>query len=272
MDYILSNNKKIPSLGYGVFRMENDELSKDLILQAFEKGYRHIDTATAYNNEEIVGQAIKESGLRRDEIFVTTKLANKDMRADNVKNALMSSLEKLQLDYVDLYLTHWPVPEKYIPSYLELETYKEQGYIKSLGVSNLQIHHLKDLEKHCSVTPVVNQIEVNPYLFNEDVVNYCQERNILIEAYSPLCSNKNDVLSEPILAEIAKKYNKTSAQVIIRWLLQRNILPLVKSSTPQRINENFEVYDFTLTDDDMKNIKSLNTNTRSMSDPDNFNF
>lgn len=272
MDYILYNGNKIPKLGFGVFRMENDTLSKDAILKAFEVGYRHIDTACAYNNEEIVGQAIKESGLKREEIFVTTKLANNDMRNDNAKGALLLSLEKLQLDYVDLYLTHWPVQDKYIPSYIELEQLHKDGLIKSMGVSNLQIHHLKDLEKCCTIKPTVNQIEVNPYLNNKEVVDYCIGNDILVEAYSPLCSNKNNVLDEKILLDIAKKYNKSSAQVIIRWLIQRNILPLVKTSTYSRIIENYNVFDFELDNYDIENINKLNTNTRSMSDPDNFNF
>ncbi len=272
MDYTLSDGRKIGKIGFGVFRMENDTVSKDVILKALEVGYRHIDTAKAYNNEEVVGQAIKESGLKREELFITTKLSNQDMRDDNVKGALLTSLEKLQLDYVDLYMTHWPVKDKYIKSYVELEEYQKQGLIKSLGVSNLQIHHFEELLKHCSVIPTVNQIEVNPYLANNEVVKYCQENNILVEAYSPLCSNKNDVLSEPVLVELASKYNKSSAQIILRWLLQRNILPLVKSNTVSRLTDNFNIFDFELDEASMQKINAMNTNTRSMSDPDNFNF
>ncbi len=270
MDYTLSNGKKIPSLGFGVFRMENSEVSKDIILKAFEMGYRHIDTATAYNNEEIVGQAIRESGLKREELYITTKLSTQDMTDENTKKAFMTSLEKLQLDYVDLYLTHWPVKEKFVKGYLEMEKFHEQGLIKTLGVSNCHVRHLNDLEKECSIMPVVNQIEVNPYLSNDELVDYCKSRNILVEAYSPLCSNKANVLDEIILKEIGAKYGKSSAQVILRWLLQRDILPLVKTNTLNRAKENFEIYDFNLTDEDMASIKALNTNTRSMSDPEKY--
>lgn len=272
MNYTLFNGKKIPKVGFGVFRMENNDISKELILKAFEVGYRHIDTATAYDNEEIVGMAIKESGLKRDEIFITTKLSNKDQREGNVNDAFFRSLEKLQLDYVDLYLTHWPVPDKYISSYVELEKYRQDGLIKSLGVSNLQIHHLKELKKNCDIMPVVNQIEVNPYFNNEEVIKYCKNNNILVEAYSPLCSNKNDVLSDEILVDIANKHNKSTAQIILKWILQRDVLPLVKTNTLSRVKENFDIFDFELSCYDMKTINSLNKNTRSMGDPDNFNF
>ncbi len=270
MDYILSNGKKIPSIGFGVFRMENSEVSKDIIINALEMGYRHIDTATAYSNEEIVGQAIRESGIKREELYITTKLSTQDMTDDNAKKAFMTSLEKLQLDYVDLYLTHWPVKDKFVKGYLEMEKFHEQGLIKTLGVSNCHVRHLNDLEKECNIMPLVNQIEVNPYLDNEELVEYCKSRNILIEAYSPLCSNKADVLNESILKEIGAKYGKSSAQVILRWLIQRDILPLVKTNTLSRAKENFEIFDFNLTDEDMKSIKTLNTNTRSMSDPEKY--
>ncbi len=270
MENILSNGKKIPSLGFGVFRMEKTKNSKETLLKAFEMGYRHIDTATAYDNEEIVGQAIRESGLKREELFITTKLSTQDMTDERTKEAFNTSLEKLGLDYVDLYLTHWPVKEKFVKGYLEMEKFYEQGLIKTLGVSNCHKRHLDDLEASCNIMPVVNQIEVNPYLYNEEIIKYCESRNILVEAYSPFCSGKKDILSEEILIEIGKKYNKSSAQVTLRWLIERNIVPLVKTNSPIRAKENFDIFDFSLTKDDMDKIKSINIDTRSMSDPENY--
>ncbi len=270
MENILSNGKKLPSIGFGVFRMENSESSKDTLLEAFEMGYRHIDTATAYDNEEIVGQAIKESGLKREELFITTKLSTADMTEEKTKEAFYTSLEKLGLDYVDLYLTHWPVKDKFIKGYLEMEKFYEQGLIKTLGVSNCHKRHLDVLEASCNIMPVVNQFEVNPYLFNEELVKYCESRNITVEAYSPFCSGKKDVLSEDVLVEIGRKYNKSSAQVILRWLIERDIVALVKTNSADRARQNFDIFDFSLSDEDMAKIKMLNTDTRSMSDPENY--
>ncbi len=270
MEYTLYNKKKMPSIGFGVFRMENTSNSKDVLLEAFEMGYRHIDTATAYDNEEIVGEAIKESNLKREDLFITTKLSTKDMTDENTVRAFNTSLEKLGLDYVDLYLTHWPVKDKFVKGYLEMEKFYEQGLIKTLGVSNCHKRHLDDLEKSCNIMPVVNQFEVNPYLDNEELVNYCKQRNIKVSAYSPFCSGKRDVLSESILNEIGEKYNKTSAQVILRWLIQRDIVALVKTNSPNRAKENINIFDFKLDDADMNKIKSLNCNERSMSDPEKY--
>lgn len=272
MEYTLRNGVSIPKVGYGVFRMENDLVTKDTIIKAIEEGYRHIDTAKVYKNEEVVGQAIKECGVKREDLFITTKLSNQDMRDDRVDDAFNEQLDRLGLSYFDLYLTHWPVPDKYIDAYLKMEKYYEKGLIKSIGVSNYQIHHFESLKEKCSIMPMVNQIEVNPYLANNDVVSYCQHNGVLVEAYSPLCSGKNDVLKEPVLTSISEKHGKSNAQVILRWLLQRDILPIVKTQNVNRLKENISLFDFELDLDDMKKIDSLNTNTRSMSDPDNFNF
>lgn len=272
MNIKLSNGKEIPKVGFGVYKLENNDASKDLILKAFEAGYRHFDTASFYGNEEVVGNAIKSSGLKREEIFITTKIWNDDQRNDNVKGALELSLEKLGIDYIDLYLTHWPVKDKFIKTYCELEKYRDSGLIKSLGVSNMKIHHIESLKKECNIMPVVNQIEVNPYFSNEEVVDYCNENNIVVEAFSPLCANKNNVLLEPILVELAEKYKKSPAQIIINWLMQRGIVPLAKTATPSRMKENFDVFDFKLSNEDVKRVNSINKNTRSAADPDNFDF
>ncbi len=272
MKFQLANGKTIPAIGYGVFRMENDQETIDCIIDAINVGYTHIDTAKVYNNEEAVGKAIKQCGLPREDLFITTKLFNDDMRADNAVGAFEESLKKLDLDYVDLYITHWPVKDKYIESYLELEKLYNAGKIKAIGVSNCHIHHLEDLAKKASITPMVNQIEVQPYLDNEELVSYCKEKNIIVEAWSPLCANKNDLLKEEILINIGKKYKKSPAQVVLRWNIERGIIPLPKSSRLSRIKENFEIFDFQLTKTEMILISSLNKDERCGSDPDNFNF
>lgn len=272
MEYTLNNNNKIPAIGYGVFRMENDNDSKEAILKALETGYRHIDTAAAYGNEAQVGKAIKESGLKREEIFVTTKLWNGDMREGNEWEAIEKSLNLLELDYVDLYLTHWPVPDKYIGSYKKMEEMVAKGLIKNIGVSNLQIHHLESLAKETTLVPTVNQIELHPYLSQKELLNYCKNKNIIVEAWSPLGAIKNDLLENNTLKEIGNKYNKSVAQIILRWNIENGVLPLPKSSNPQRMKENFEIFDFKLDKDDILKIDNLNKDERVGSNPDNFNF
>lgn len=272
MNYTLNNNRTIPAIGYGVFRMENDINAKEAILKALETGYRHIDTAFIYGNEEQVGLAIRESGLKREEIFVTTKLWNENMRNGTENQCMEKSLELLGLDYVDLYLIHWPVPGKYIVAYNKIENMLSKGLTKSIGVSNFQIHHLEELEKNSSIVPATNQIELHPYLSQKELLKYCTNKKIIVEAWSPLGAIKNDLLNNEILLEMGKKYNKSVAQIILRWNIENGVLPLPKSANAERMKENFEIFNFSLDKEDIFKIDSINKNERVGADPDNFNF
>lgn len=264
----LNNGKTIPTIGYGVWQVE--ENIEECVHAALECGYRHIDTAAAYGNEAGVGKALKNCGIPRDQLFITTKLWNEDMRQDRPVEAFYDSLEKLGLEYVDLYLIHWPVVGKYIDSYLALEKLVEEGRIKSLGVSNCLRHQLDALLDKCGIIPAVNQIQVHPRWTNNDLIAYCQGRGIAVECYSPL--GHGDLINHPLIKEVADKYAKTTAQVMIRWHLQRGCIVMPKSSHVDRIRSNFQVYDFEIAAEDMVKIESLNDDTCYGGHPDTFDF
>lgn len=268
----LNNGDKIPYIGLGVYRMDNPEADEAAILKALSIGYRHIDTAAYYNNEETVGRAIKKSGIPRDEIFVTTKVWNDDQRADRVEEAIEESLKKLDLDYVDLYLIHWPVADKFVETWSILEKMYKKGKAKAIGVSNFKEHHIDTLLKTATIKPATNQIELHPYLSQRDLVEYCHKKKIVIEAWSPLGANKTGLLDEPILKDLAQKYSKSSAQIVLRWDYQRGIVAIPKSSNPVRQKENISIFDFELDNDEMDKIYSLNRDQRLGADPDNFPF
>ncbi|NLN66235.1 MAG: aldo/keto reductase [Clostridiaceae bacterium] len=264
----LNNNIKIPAIGYGVWQIE--ENIEQCVLAALECGYRHIDTASAYGNEAGVGKAIKESGIPRKELFITTKLWNDDMRADRTKEAFEESLERLGLDYVDLYLTHWPVKNKYIKSYLEMEKLYERGLIKAIGVSNCLQHHLDDLLEKCGIVPAVNQIQIHPRWNQAAFIQYCLNKGIAVEAYSPL--GNGNLIGDTEIEEIARLYNRSTAQIIIRWHLQRGVIVLPKSATLTRIRENINVFNFTLKEEHMERINQMNDDTCYGGHPDTFTF
>lgn len=252
----------IPQIGFGTWKLDNQESAKQSVLTALYTGYRHIDTAMSYENEEAVGQAIKDSGIPRSEIFLTTKLSN-DIRGKNeTLYAFEQSLERLQTDYIDLFLIHWPAPKKYRDQYIELnnETYAAMeelyslGKIKALGVSNFLIHHLKELSTKVPVS--VNQMEFHPYYADWATIDYCHEHGITVEAYSPL--GRGQILQDPIIIKIAMKYKKSPAQICIRYALQNNIIPLPKSQTKERIQDNINVFDFEISEEDMQILKRLN--------------
>ncbi|MCZ0754908.1 aldo/keto reductase [Anoxybacillus sp. J5B_2022] len=267
----LHNGVKMPWLGLGVYKVQEGEEVVQAVKTAIEVGYRHIDTAAFYQNEEGVGRAIKESGVPREELFITTKVWNSDQGYDTTLKAFEASLQKLGMDYVDLYLVHWPVKGKYKETYKALEKLYKDGRVRAIGVSNFQIHHLEDIMADCEIKPMVNQVEYHPRLTQKALHVFCKEHDIQLEAWSPLMRG-GELLNEPVLVEIGKKYGKTPAQVILRWDLQHEVVTIPKSVTPHRIKENADVFDFELTAEEMKAIDSLNKDQRIGPDPDNFDF
>lgn len=271
-EFKLNNGVNIPAIGLGVFRVENQELAYNTVKTALSVGYRHIDTAMIYGNEQAVGKAIKDSGIPRNEIFLTTKLWNDDQRSGKVQEAMEASLKRLGMDYVDLYLVHWPVKETYVNVWKEMEKVYKSGKAKTIGVSNYNPHHLDDLLNKAEIVPAINQIECYPYLAQESVVRYCQSKGIFLEAWGPLGAGQSDILVNPVIVEIAKKYSKSPAQIVLRWNVERGVIVIPKSVHKERMAENLSIADFQLTKDDVKQISNLNKNLRLGADPENFHF
>ncbi|WP_040983498.1 aldo/keto reductase [Oceanobacillus jeddahense] len=268
MKYItLNNGLEMPQLGFGVWKVENQE-AIPAVEHALKSGYRSIDTAKVYGNEAGVGQAIVNSGVPREEIFLTTKVWNADHGYEETLKAFDASLERLGTDYVDLYLIHWPTPEydQYIDTYKALEKIYKDGKAKAIGVCNFEIEHLERLLDECEVVPAVNQVECHPYLQQKELRAFCKEKGIYVEAYSPLMNGK-DVLEDEALTQIAEKKGKTIAQVILRWHLQSDLIVIPKSVTPSRIEANLDVFDFELSEDEIKTIDALDRNIRSGTHP-----
>lgn len=276
--YTLSNNVSIPELGFGTWQTPNGDVAVSAVKKASEVGYRHIDTAQGYKNEDSVGQAIKESGIPREEIFLTTKLWNENHSYDLVLSSFEESLKKLQTDYIDLFLIHWPNPVKFrdnwqsanAETWRAMEELYQAGKIKAIGVSNFLPHHFEELKKTATIFPMVNQIFLAPGELQKEVVSYCQEHNVLLEAYSPLGTGK--IFDVPEMQELSDKYGKTIAQIAIRWSLQHGFLPLPKSVTPSRIEENLAVFDFELSDEDMQRIDQLDGVVGKATNPDTTGF
>ncbi|WP_033829616.1 aldo/keto reductase [Bacillus andreraoultii] len=266
----LHNGVKMPYFGLGVYKVEDGNEVIQTVKTALEVGYRAIDTAALYNNEEGVGQAIKESGIPREDLFITTKVWNTDQGYDNTLKAFDTSMKKLGLDYLDLYLIHWPGKDKYVETWHALEKLYKDGRVRAIGVSNFHIHHLQKLMEQSDEKPVINQVELHPYLSQKELITFCQNEGIAVEAWSPL--GRGRLLNDPTLVEIGKKYGKTAAQVTLRWHLQNEVIVIPKSVTPSRIKENAEIFDFELTEEEMKKIDSLNKNERTGKDPDEFLF
>ena len=269
----LNNGQSIPQLGFGVFQIEPKDTA-EAVGTAFQVGYRHIDTAEMYGNEKEVGEAVAKSGLDRADVFVTSKLANDAHRPDDARRAFDASLEALGFDYLDLFLIHWPLPTKYdgdfVSTWRTLEEFYRDGRARSIGVSNFQPHHLRRLHEETQITPAVNQIEVHPLLTQDDVRAFCAEHQIAIEAWSPI--GQGAVLDDPTIGSIAERVGKTPAQVVLRWHIQRGDIIFPKSVTPSRVKENFEIFDFELSDGDVAEISALNKNQRTGPDPDKFDL
>ncbi|WP_366291357.1 aldo/keto reductase [Paenibacillus sp. AN1007] len=266
----LYNGVKMPWLGFGVFKVKDGDEVVDAVKTAIQAGYRSIDTAKAYNNESGVAQGIRESGIAREDLFITTKVWNSDQGYESTLAAFEESMKRLDLEYLDLYLIHWPVKGKYKDTWRAMEKLHKEGRIRAIGVSNFQIHHLEDLMMDAAVKPAVNQVELHPLLTQTELRNYCSKHEIQIEAWSPL--GQGNLMDHPLLQDIAAKYGKSPAQVILRWDLQNGIVTIPKSVTPERIRANTELYDFELTAEEIEQINGLNEDKRFGSDPDNFNF
>lgn len=271
----LNDGHTIPQLGFGVFQIEPDKTA-EAVTTALDIGYRHIDTAQMYGNEKQVGQGIQESGLSRDEVFVTSKLNNGYHRPDDARTAFDKTLSDLGTDYVDLFLIHWPLPTRYdgdfVPTWKTLEEFAKDGRARSIGVSNFQPVHLERLAKETDTVPAVNQVEVHPYLVNEDVRRYGREHGIATEAWSPIAQGK--VLDDPVLESIASSTGKSTAQVVLRWHIQRGDIIFPKSVTPDRVRANFDIFDFELGDADMDAITALDRGEdgRTGPNPDTFDM
>jgi diketogulonate reductase-like aldo/keto reductase len=268
----LNNGVKMPWLGLGVWKITKPEEIDFAVKTALEAGYRSIDTAEVYGNEEGVGKAIRESGIPRDEIFITTKLANSEQRKgyDAALRAFEESRKRLGVEYIDLFLIHWPVKDKYVESWKALIKLYNDGLVRAIGVSNFLIHHLEDIISETGVVPAVNQVELHPWLNQSELVEFCQKHKIQVEAYSPLMGGRLGEVTE--LNDIANKYRKTPAQIVLRWNLQRGIIVIPKSVHRERIIENSQIFDFSLSDEDMELINSLNRNQRFLPDPNNVYF
>jgi 2,5-diketo-D-gluconate reductase A len=254
----LNDGRTIPQLGFGVFQIDPAETA-DAVAAALDVGYRHIDTAEMYRNERGVGEAVRESGLDRADVYVTSKLNNGFHRPDDARRAFEQTLTELGFDYVDLFLIHWPLPTLYDGDYVStwrtLEEFHRDGRAKSIGVSNFQIAHLQRLAAECDVTPAVNQIELHPYLLNEDVRAYGEAQGIATEAWSPIAQGA--VLTDRVITEIAGQLDRSPAQVVLRWHIQRGSIVFPKSTTLARIAENFELFDFELETEEMERISAL---------------
>lgn len=270
----LNNGIMMPQLGLGVWQTKDGEEVETAVSAALETGYRLIDTAAIYGNEEGVGRALTTSGIPHEELFVTTKLWNADQGYDSTLAAFDKSLQRLNLDYVDLYLIHWPLPvaNKYIDTWRALEKLYSDKKVRAIGVSNFIPEYLERLLNETTIVPAVNQIELHPYFSQIETREYCKQRDIAIESYSPLGSSGSDLLHDTTLQRIAEHYDKTIAQVIIRWHLQHDLIVIPKSVHPDRIAQNFAVFDFELSDNDMVTIDNLNTDTRVGADPTTANF
>ena len=269
----LNDGHEIPQLGFGVFQIPPEDTAT-ATAEALKVGYRHIDTAEMYRNERGVGDAIRASGLSRDEIFITSKLNNGYHRPDDARTAFAQTLSQLGSDYVDLFLIHWPLPSLYdgdfVSTWKTLEEFKQEGRARSIGVSNFQVAHLQRLAEATEITPAVNQIELHPYLLNDEVRTYGDEHGIATEAWSPIAQGK--VLDDPTITRTAQRLGRTPAQVTLRWHIQRGDIVVPKSVTRSRVEENFDLFGFELTDQDVAAITALDRHDRTGPDPDKFNY
>ncbi len=263
----LRNGIEIPYLGLGVFLVKDPAECENAVKAAIKNGYRSIDTATRYENESFVGNALKAVNVPREELFITTKVWVSDFGYEETKQALHRSLEEMQLDYLDLYLIHWAAPN-YAETWRAMEDLYEEGLVKAIGVCNFQIHHLEKLKETARITPMLNQIETHPLFHQKELREYMEQHGIAHEAWAPMAQGRENLFENPTLQTIGEKYGKTTAQVMLRWHLQRDTIIIPKSIHEHRIIENANLFDFALTDEDMQAIDQLDTGSRIFGDPD----
>jgi methylglyoxal/glyoxal reductase len=266
----LNNGVEMPWLGFGVFQIPEGEQTYQAVRTALDAGYRSIDTAAIYGNEAGVGRAVRQSGITRQELFITTKVWNDNLRSGTTLQAIDRSLDLLQMDYVDLYLVHWPVRGKYVDAWLAMEEILASNKVRAIGVSNFLIHHLEDIITAGSVVPAANQIEYHPLLQSADLHHFCIDNGIQLEAWAPLIQGQG--MGHPVVQRIAEKHAKSPAQVLLRWDLQKGVVTIPKSVRRERIEENANIFDFLLDAEDMAEIASLEEGKRIGADPDTFNF
>lgn len=263
---LLNTNREMPMLGLGVYKATGTDEVENSIRFAVNAGYRLIDTASAYKNEDGVGRGIKMCSADREDLFITTKIWNNAQRLGDVEGAFSRSLERLMTDYVDLYLIHWPVPGCYLQTWDKISEYYRNGQARSIGVSNFEIRHLEELSTVSDITPAVNQIEFHPYFYQKDLLEYCQARGIAVQAYAPLA--RGAYLDDDVMCVLATKYCKTPAQIGLRWIIQKGVSVIPKSSQEERIISNGQIFDFEIAEEDVAIIDTLNKNYRSASIPE----
>lgn len=268
--FTLHNGVEMPYFGLGVYLSQDGQEVVNAVKWAVETGYRHIDTAAIYNNEEGVGRGIAECELAREALFVVSKVWNSDQGYDTTLKAFDRSMKRLNLEYLDLYLVHWPVAGRYKDTWAALERLYKENRVRSIGVSNFMQHHLEDLLDSASVVPMVNQMEFHPYLVQQDLLDYCKSKNIQYEAWSPLMQGK--IFGLDSFVKLASKYNKTVAQIVLRWDLQKGVVTIPKSSKKDRIVANADIFDFELSQEDMAFLDGMDRGLRYGPDPDNFDF
>jgi len=261
----LSSGTEIPVFGFGTYQLTGEKRVKEAVSAALESGYRLVDTAQMYGNEGYVGEAIRQSGIPREEIFLTTKLDNDQHGYDKARKSFDESMDRLQLGYVDLFLIHWPIEGLRLESWRALVDIYNQGGAKAIGVSNYTIRHLKELFANSETRPAVNQVEFNPFNFQEDLLSFCKEEGIRLQAYTPL--SRANKFNNEIIQKISGKYSKTPAQIMLRWAVQHNVIPIPKSSHKERIKENSDIFDFNIEGRDMESLDTLNENYRLAMDP-----
>ena len=265
----LNNHIRMPYFGLGVYKAEDGHEVINSVTNALKFGYRHVDTASLYGNEKGVGTAVRESGVKREEIFVTSKVWNSDQGYDSTLKAFDVTLKNLGFDYLDLYLIHWP-KDKSKETWKAFETLYKQGVVKAIGVSNFLKYQLEGLIKSTEIMPMVNQMEFHPYLVQQNLIDYCHQHKIQYEAWSPLMQGR--ILSDKTLIQLAQKYHKDVAQLVLRWNLQKDVVTIPKSSQPKRILSNSQIFDFEITQEDMDKIDGLDKSIRIGADPANFDF
>lgn len=270
-EFTLNNDVKMPVIGLGTYPM-NGSILIETMLAAIENGYSSFDTSSAYENSEAIGEAIRISGKKREQIFITTKLSNTQQRSGDIEESLRRSLRILGLEYIDLYLMHWPNPGTYLKSWIEMEKLYIKGLTRSIGVSNFHEHHLNKLLKVAKIAPMINQIELHPYLNQKQLVKYCEKNSIKIQAYSPFARMHKELIKDKLLVKIANKYQKTIPQIILRWNFQNGIISIPKTQNITRLKENISIFNFSLNREEIEEINGLNKNLRIRYDPDNCDF